>query len=84
MTHHTDPAQTDPTAPVAVACVDALGRTGRVTLVRDGAQVVLRTPPGEAARLSPADAAQLGEILHRLAQRPAPADAARTVEGGNQ
>lgn len=84
MTHPTDPTQTDPTAPVAVPCIDALGRAGQVALVRDGAQVVLRTPPGEAARLSPAAAAQLGEILHRLAHPAAPADAACTVEGGKQ
>jgi hypothetical protein len=49
-----------------VPCVDALGRAAQITLTPSGASLILRTPPGEAARLTPADTTNLTEALQTL------------------
>lgn len=65
------PMTTTPTttagAPAAVSCVDAVGRTRQLTVTPGtGGQVILRTPPGEAAVLHPVAAARLADLLHAL------------------
>lgn len=60
----------------SISCRDAAGRAGRVVVSVRGGTLVLLVPPGESARLLPAEAQELIEALadgvgDALAQRGA-------------
>ncbi len=81
MSHPTNAVPPTPAEPVAVPCVDAIGRSRQLTITTSGGQVALRTPPGELAILHPAAAAQLSDVLRALAGAPGQRDGAGGPEG---